>query len=147
MSETAMEDKSNKRKKESQPPEGYKCNICQGTDHWIQQCPDREQHNNAKKNKRRKKKHTPVPGVDPSKKDIETARALQKLVPPKCLCGIPARLKKVKRSHANESSRAIGKYFFFCSKKKEERPCRFARPVKVPTISRQHDQTKPSNDE
>jgi len=36
----------------------------------------------------------------------------------------------VKRSSAGEDSRAIGKYFFFCAKKKsDESKCYFARPV------------------
>ena len=45
-------------------------------------------------------------------------------------CGLPSRLNKVKRSKVQEESRAIGKYFFFCSKKRDdETQCRFARPV------------------
>ena len=45
-------------------------------------------------------------------------------------CGLPSRLNKVKRSKVQEGSRAIGKYFFFCSKKRDdETQCRFARPV------------------
>ena len=36
----------------------------------------------------------------------------------------------MKRSKVQEGSRAIGKYFFFCSKKRDdETQCRFARPV------------------
>ena len=36
----------------------------------------------------------------------------------------------MKRSKVQEESRAIGKYFFFCSKKRDdETQCRFARPV------------------
>ena len=43
---------------------------------------------------------------------------------------MPSRLNKVKRSKVQEESRAIGKYFFFCSKKRDdETQCRFARPV------------------
>ena len=73
--------------------------------------------------------HVPIPGQDPSRDDIELARTLQKIPPPNCFCGQPSRLKKVKRSHVNETSPAIGHYFFFCSKKKEDRPCRFAKLV------------------
>ena len=42
-----------------------------------------------------------------------------------------SRLKKVKQStHGGEQSRAIGKYFFFCAKQKDDSTkCRFARPV------------------
>ncbi len=48
-------------------------------------------------------------------------------------CGIPSRLNKVKRSkEGGENSRALGKYFFFCSKKRDdETQCRFARPVEM----------------
>lgn len=71
-----------------------------------------------------------MPGVDPSQDDIDRARELQKIKPPNCFCGLPSRLKKVKRSNTGgETSRAIGNYFFFCIKKKTENPCRFARPV------------------
>lgn len=74
-----------------------------------------------------------MPGVDPSPDDIEKARELQKITPPKCFCGLPSRLNKVKRSkEGGETSRAIGKYFFFCSKKRDdETQCRFARPVEM----------------
>lgn len=46
-------------------------------------------------------------------------------------CGLPSRLNKVKRSReGGENSRAVGKYFFFCSKKRDdETQCRYARPV------------------
>lgn len=47
--------------------------------------------------------------------------------PPKCFCGNPSRLKKVKKKKTQ--SRAAGKYFFFCATKKGENPCRFARLV------------------
>jgi hypothetical protein len=67
--------------------------------------------------------------VDPSKEDIDLARQYQKLKPPKCFCGQLSRLKKVKRSNVNENSKAVGKYFFFCISKKNDNPCRFARPV------------------
>lgn len=77
--------------------------------------------------------------MDPSKQDIDRAREMQKIKPPKCFCGQPSRLKKVKRSSSGEDSRAIGKYFFFCSKAKfDETKCRFARPVE--------DEIKPKKD-
>ncbi len=42
-------------------------------------------------------------------------------------------MNKVKRSkEGGENSRAVGKYFFFCSKKRDdETQCRFARPVEM----------------
>ena len=48
-------------------------------------------------------------------------------------CGLTSRLNKVKRSkEGGDSSRAIGKYFFFCSKKRDDdTQCRFARPVEM----------------
>ena len=48
-------------------------------------------------------------------------------------CGVLSRLNKVKRSkEGGDGSRAIGKYFFFCSKKRDdETQCRFARPVEM----------------
>ena len=65
--------------------------------------------------------------------DIEEARKLQEIPPPLCFCGLSSRLNKVKRSKVNgDGSRAIGKYFFFCSKKRDdETQCRFARPVEL----------------
>ena len=55
---------------------------------------------------------------------------MQKIRPPRCFCGINSRLKKVKRTKSGEESRAIGNYFFFCSKGKfDEGKCKFARPV------------------
>mmetsp|Transcript_19051 Transcript_19051/g.28345 ORF Transcript_19051/g.28345 Transcript_19051/m.28345 type:complete len:224 (-) Transcript_19051:3818-4489(-) len=115
-----------KKRKTSTPPEGYVCNVCNTAGHWIQQCP-----NKKRSSKRQKSNHVPVAGVDPSQTDIEEAREMQKITPPRCFCRIPSRLKKVKRSkEGGESSRAIGKYFFFCSKGKRDRSkCRFARPV------------------
>ena len=112
------------KRKTSVPSDGYICFICKEPGHWIQQCP--------MKNKRQKKKKTHLykPGVDPSKEDIHKARQLQKIKPPNCFCGIVSRLKKVKRTKTGEDSRAIGKYFFFCSKGKfDDSKCRFARPV------------------
>ena len=52
---------------------------------------------------------------------------------PAGFCGLTSRLNKVKRSkEGGDSSRAIGKYFFFCSKKRDdETQCRFARPVEM----------------
>lgn len=112
----------------TRPPTGYVCHICSGTDHWIQQCPDRAKHN-ARQKRQKQQKHVPVPGVDPSQQDIEAARALQKIPPPNCFCGFKSRLKKVKQSKKNVKSRANGKYFFFCATAKDQNPCRFARPV------------------
>ena len=115
-----------KKRKTSTPPEGYTCKVCNNAGHWIQQCPEKRSNN-----KRQKSGHIAVEGVDPSQTDIENAREMQKLKPPRCFCGQPSRLKKVKRSNeGGEASRAIGKYFFFCSKGKKDRSkCRFARPV------------------
>jgi hypothetical protein len=114
----------------STPADGYVCNLCKIPGHWIQQCTQAGKNNNKKKKDNNNNNHTPVAGVDPSQDDIDKARELQKIPPPQCFCGIASRLKKVKRSHVGgEESRAIGNYFFFCSKKKTEEPCRFARPV------------------
>ncbi len=112
------------KRKISTPSEGYICSICNIPGHWIQQCPQKQ--------KRRKKSqnHVYTPGVDPSQADIDKAREMQKIKPPNCFCGSSSRLKKVKRSNAGENSRAIGKYFFFCSKGKyDESKCKFARPI------------------
>ena len=85
------------------------------------------------KQKKRKKNstHVPVPGVDPSTADMEFARQLQSIKPPQCLCFAASRLKKVKRSkYGGDSSRAIGKYFFFCGKARDDDgKCGFARPI------------------
>jgi len=120
-----------KKRKSTTPPGDYVCLICKQPGHWIQQCPEK-----TKSNKRRKKNnpggkvHIHIPGVDPSQSDIDRARELQKIPPPNCFCGIPSRLKKVKKSSTGEHSRAIGCYFFFCSKqKRDDSKCRFARPV------------------
>lgn len=118
-----MSSSSGTKRKASTPPDGYVCNLCHTEGHWIQQCPQKG------KNKKKKSNHVPVPGVDPSQEDIERARELQKIKPPQCFCGIPSRLKKVKKSNTGEQSRAVGKYFFFCVKRKTDNPCRFARPV------------------
>ena len=140
------------------PPEGYVCKLCHQPGHWLQQCSEykqqKQQQQKKKNNKKKKHKdgtvHVPVPGVDPSRDDIDAAKRLQQLPPPLCLCKVKSRLKKVKRSFATtatippptsgtftgyvepdyEHSRAIGHYFFFCAKpKKDPTKCRFARPV------------------
>ena len=120
---------TNKRKAESTPPDGYVCRLCSIPGHWIQVCPTKK----TGTKRQRRSDHVPVPGKDPSPEDIERARELQKIPPPKCFCGMPARLNRVKRSkEGGENSRAIGKYFFFCSKKRDdETQCRFARPVEL----------------
>ncbi|KAL9181593.1 hypothetical protein ACHAXT_010398 [Thalassiosira profunda] len=117
-----------KRKADSTPPEGYVCRLCSIPGHWIQVCPTKKTGS-----KKRKSDHTPVPGKDPSEEDIERARELQQIPPPKCFCGLPSRLNKVKRSKAGgDGSRAIGKYFYFCSKKRDdETQYRYARPVEM----------------
>jgi len=122
------------KRKETTPPDGYVCHKCNETGHWIQQCPLKDDTGNANAAKRRRKAsdHVPVQGVDPSQSDIDAARQMQRIPPPNCFCGMPSRLKKVKRSHApgGESSRALGKYFFFCAKPRgDDTACRFARPV------------------
>ena len=120
------------KRKETTPPDGYVCHKCNESGHWIQQCPRKADDSGGSGNKRRKKSdHVPVAGVDPSQTDIDAARQMQKVPPPSCFCGISSRLKKVKRSNVGgDASRALGKYFFFCSKKRDdETACRFARPV------------------
>lgn len=116
-----------KRKAESTPPDGYVCRLCSVPGHWIQVCPDKKTGTKRQK----KSDHVPVAGIDPSAEDIERAKELQKITPPKCFCGETSRLNKVNRSkEGGDDSRAIGKYFFFCSKKRDdETQCRFARPV------------------
>lgn len=115
---------STQKRKKSIPPDGYVCSICSEPGHWIQQCPQK------RKRKKTNPGHIHIPGVDPSEADIEKARNLQKIKPPRCFCGINSRLKKVKRTKSGEESRAIGNYFFFCSKGKfDEGKCKFARPV------------------
>ena len=134
VSETTEKSKS---KGESFPPEGYVCNLCGVSGHWIQQCSQK-----PKKRKRTKTSHQHVPGVDPSTKDIEKARQMQQLVPPMCDCGQPSRLKKVKRSRVSENSRANGAYFFFCAKKRDDSTkCTFARPVQEELKSEQDKRT------
>ena len=97
--------------------------------HWIQVCPTKK--TGDKKRKRKPSGHVPVPGKDPSPEDIAEAQKMQEIPPPKCFCGLTSRLNKVKRSKAGgDNSRALGKYFFFCSKKRDdETQCRFARPA------------------
>ncbi len=81
---------------------------------------------------------------------------MQQIPPPKCFCGLTARLNRVKRSkEGGDSSRAIGKYFFFCSKKRDdESQCRFARPAeselnkrKVGTVSGKKAEVRRKGDE
>mmetsp|Transcript_27439 Transcript_27439/g.57267 ORF Transcript_27439/g.57267 Transcript_27439/m.57267 type:complete len:240 (-) Transcript_27439:476-1195(-) len=129
MSNATPNDGTKKRKAESTPPDGYVCRLCSVPGHWIQVCPTKK--TGAKR--QRKSDHVPVPGQDPSEEDIEKAKELQAIPPPKCFCGVPSRLNKVKRSKAGgDASRAIGKYFFFCSKKRDDdTQCRFARPVEM----------------
>ena len=117
------------KRKESTPPDGYVCRLCSVPGHWIQVCPTKK--TGDKKRKRKPSGHVPVPGKDPSPEDIAEAQKMQEIPPPKCFCGLTSRLNKVKRSKAGgDNSRALGKYFFFCSKKRDdETQCRFARPA------------------
>ena len=117
------------KRKESTPPDGYVCRLCSVPGHWIQVCPTKK--TGDKKRKRKPSDHVPVPGKDPSPEDIAEAQKMQEIPPPKCFCGVTSRLNKVKRSKAGgDNSRALGKYFFFCSKKRDdETQCRFARPA------------------
>mmetsp|Transcript_3168 Transcript_3168/g.6745 ORF Transcript_3168/g.6745 Transcript_3168/m.6745 type:complete len:288 (-) Transcript_3168:23-886(-) len=119
-----------KRKADSSPPEGYVCRLCSIPGHWIQVCPTKK---TGDKKRQKKTDHVPVPGKDPSPEDIEEARKMQQIPPPKCFCGLAARLNRIKRSkEGGDGSRAIGKYFFFCSKKRDdETQCRFARPAEL----------------
>ena len=118
------------KRKESSPPDGYVCRLCSVPGHWIQVCPTKKTGN---KRKRKPSDHVPVPGKDPSPEDIAEAQKMQEIPPPKCFCGITSRLNKVKRSKAGgDNSRALGKYFFFCSKKRDDdTQCRFARPAEL----------------
>lgn len=121
--------------KTSVPSKGYVCKICSKAGHWIQQCPDKK-----KKKKSSANNHVPVPGVDPSTADIDEARAMQKIKPPLCDCGIISRLSKVKQSKKKsklesdeQPSRAVGKYFFFCAKARDDdTKCRFAQLAERP---------------
>jgi hypothetical protein len=117
------------KRKESTPPDGYVCRLCSVPGHWIQVCPTKK--TGDKKRKRKPSGHVPVPGKDPSPEDIAEAQKMQEIPPPKCFCGLTSRLNKVKRSKTGgDNSRALGKYFFFCSKKRDdETQCRFARPA------------------
>lgn len=117
------------KRKESTPPDGYVCRLCSVPGHWIQVCPTKK--TGDKRKRKSKSDHTPVPGKDPSPEDIAEAQKMQEIPPPNCFCGITSRLNKVKRSKAGgDNSRALGKYFFFCSKKRDdETQCRFARPA------------------
>lgn len=119
---------ANKRK-ESTPPDGYVCRLCSMPGHWIQVCPTKK--TGDKRKRKKPSDHVPVPGKDPSPEDIAEAQKMQEIPPPSCFCGETSRLNKVKRSKAGgDSSRALGKYFFFCSKKRDDdTQCRFARPA------------------
>jgi Zinc knuckle len=133
------------KKNKADPPPGYICNLCKEPGHWIYKCSQRgkttqtaaaSSATSTSKNKKRKKNnphHEYQPGVDPSEQDIEEAKKMQQIKPPPCDCGIPSRVKKVKRSKVapeKNSSRAIGAYFFFCSKKRDDATkCNFAQPV------------------
>ena len=142
---SSAEWKKDNRKHTTVPPDGYICKLCSTPGHWIQQCPDRTQQSQKKRKQHQDTTTTPhsyQPGIEPSPQDIARARALQALVPPSCECGIPSRLKKVKRSRVTEGSRANGKYFFFCSKRKDDRTkCSFAQLV-VEDDNSQQQQTK-----
>ena len=132
-----------KQKATTTPPDGYTCKLCGVAGHWIQQCDLKTKQKKRKRNLdgnintiggndngSHQEHHEYRPGVDTSPKDIERAKEMQKLKPPNCDCGIPSRVKKVKRSHVTEGSRAIGSYFFFCVKKKDDSTkCNFAQPI------------------
>ena len=88
------------KRKTTTPSDGYVCRVCNLSGHWIQQCPD-----GPKARKRKKSVHVAVEGVDPSEKDIDEARRMQKLTPPNCFCGDRTRLAKVTHSNVNPLSR------------------------------------------
>jgi len=87
---------ANKRKATSTtPPDGYVCRLCSNPGHWIQVCPTKKtgaknnsssssSEGNSAKRQRKSSDHVPVPGQDPSPEDIELAKELQKIPPPKC---------------------------------------------------------------
>jgi hypothetical protein len=135
MPSTSAASKKRKDKgKESTPPAGYVCSVCHTPGHWIQQCPQAAQQNEQERKKRKRLRKNPFhqkqQGVDPSQDDINTARTMQSIKPPNCLCNIKSRLKKVKRSKVKEESRANGAYFFFCSKAANDATkCNFVIPV------------------
>lgn len=122
------EEETTKSKRREFPPDGYVCRLCSVPGHWIQVCPTKK---TGKRKRKPKSDHVHVPGKDPSPEDIAEAQKWQSIPPPKCFCGLKSRLNKVKRSKAGgDNSRALGKYFFFCSKKRDdETQCRFARPA------------------
>lgn len=128
-----------KQKKESFPPKGYICKLCGVEGHWIQQCPQKP---NKKRKRKKSSQHEYVPGINPSPEDIEKSKQMQRIPRPLCDCGIPSRLKKVKKSRVMENSRANGSYFFFCSKQKnDETKCAFARPVEEETKTEREKRT------
>jgi hypothetical protein len=130
--------KDKKKKGSNPPPAGYVCNLCKEPGHWIFKCSQRSKtgtttttSNNNNKKRKKNPNHEYQQGIDPSEKDIEQAKKMQQIKPPPCDCGIPSRIKKVKRSKVNpENSRAVGAYFFFCTKKRDDpTKCNFAQPV------------------
>lgn len=138
--------------KESTPPNGYVCSLCQIPGHWIQQCTQgKQQHEQERKKRKRLRKnpfHVHAEGVDPSQDDINTARTMQSIKPPNCLCNIKSRLKKVKRSKVKEESRANGAYFFFCSKAAtDDTKCNFVIPVEesAPAIGKDKSEKMSNN--
>ena len=68
------------KKVEKLPPDGYVCRLCSVPGHWIQVCPTKK----TGSKKRKATDHVPVPGKDPSAEDIERAKELQAIPPPKC---------------------------------------------------------------
>jgi hypothetical protein len=145
---------SKKRKgaKESTPPDGYVCSVCHTPGHWIQQCSQAAQQNQQERKKRKRLRNNPFhkheEGVDPSADDISTAKTMQSIVPPNCLCNIKSRLKKVKRSKVKEESRANGAYFFFCSKRAtDDTKCNFVIPVEesAPAIGKDKSEKMANN--
>ena len=68
------------KKVEKLPPDGYVCRLCSVPGHWIQVCPTKK----TGSKKRKATDHIPVPGKDPSAEDIERAKELQAIPPPKC---------------------------------------------------------------
>ncbi|GMI33190.1 hypothetical protein TrRE_jg4893 [Triparma retinervis] len=120
-------------------PEGYVCNICKASGHWVFDC---AQFVPQKKSRTRKKKvtdsHTFTPGVDPSPADIAKAKEMQKemnvnIKAPKCFCGLDAKMRKCMTQ--DQTSKAFGVMFWWCNKDKwdedgnEVERCKFARRV------------------
>ena len=78
--EATTEDATKRKKVEKQPPDGYVCRLCSVPGHWIQVCPTKK----TGSKKRKASEHVPIPGKDPSAEDIERAKELQAIPPPKC---------------------------------------------------------------